>query len=448
MLCPGPQGGIDMANQKHLKIEERSIIEAMLNERSSFTEIGKVLGKDRTTVSKEVRSHLIFRKTGYKGNNYNACAHRFSCDKHNICSVCRSDRRFKLCRRCFACNKFCPDFVEVICPKLLKKPYVCNGCGQRYLGCTLEKRFYFASDAHREYSETLSEARSGFSLTEDEFHSIDEIVSPLIKQGQSPHHIFESNKDSLIVSERSIYRLVDACALSARNIDLPRKVRFKPRSNPTHFKVDKSCRIGRSYPDFLNHMEQHPDTPVTELDSVIGTRGSKVLLTIHFVKAEFMLAFLRERNDSASVIAVFEHLYDLLGHDDFSKIFRVCLTDNGTEFSNPTAIEYNDQGERRTRIFYCDPSAPFQKGSAERNHEFIRMFIPKGTDFSSYSQDQISLMMNHINSYGRESLGNRSPYEMFAFLYGQNLLDLLKCHRIPSRNVTLNKSVFDTEVQP
>ena len=126
-----------MANQKYLKIEERSIIEAMLNERSSFTEIGKVLGKDRTTVSKEVRSHLIFRKTGYKGNNYNACAHRFSCDKHNICSVCRSDRRFKLCRRCFACNKFCPDFVEVICPKLLKKPYVCNGCGQRYLGCTV-----------------------------------------------------------------------------------------------------------------------------------------------------------------------------------------------------------------------------------------------------------------------------------------------------------------------
>ena len=124
-------------------------------------------------------------------------------------------------------------------------------------------------------------------------------------------------------------------------------------------------------------MEQHPDTPVTELDSVIGTRGSKVLLTIHFVEAEFMLAFLRERNDSASVIAVFEHLYDLLGHDDFSKIFRVCLTDNGTEFSNPTAIEYNNQGERRTRIFYCDPSAPFQKGSSERNHEFIRMFIPK-----------------------------------------------------------------------
>ena len=436
-----------MANQKHLTLEERSVIESMLNDRSSFTEIGKALNKDRTTISKEVRSHLVFRKTGYKGNNYNACAHRFSCDKRSVCTECRSDRKYRLCRRCFACNRFCPDFIEVICPKLLRKPYVCNGCGSRYIGCTLEKRIYYASDAQKEYSETLSEARSGFSLTEDEFHSIDDIVSPLIKQGQSPHHIFEHNKDSLIVSERSIYRLIDACALSARNIDLPRKVRFKPRSNTVHFKVDKGCRIGRTYTDFLNYMELHPDTPVTELDSVIGTRGGKVLLTIHFVKAELMLAFLRDRNDSASVTAVFDNLYEILGHEAFSRIFRLCLTDNGSEFSNPAAVEYNHQGEQRTCIFYCDPSAPFQKGSAERNHEFIRMFIPKGTDFSAYSQGQIDLMMDHINSYGRQSLGNKSPYEMFAFLYGQDVLDLLKCHRIPSGNVTLNKSVFNTEVQ-
>ena len=111
------------------------------------------------------------------------------------------------------------------------------------------------------------------------------------------------------------------------------------------------------------------------------------------------------------------------------------------------AIELNEKKERRTRLFYCDPGAPYQKGSAERNHEFIRMFIPKGTDLSVYSQSQISRMMDHINSYGRESLGNRSPYDMFAFLYGKEVLDLLECHRIPSKNVTLNKSVFGTEVR-
>lgn len=436
-----------MANQKHLTLEERTVIQSMLDNHSSFTEIGSALGKDRTTISKEVRGHLVFRRIGYQRVNYNACARRFSCGKRNVCSECRSDKAYKLCRRCFACNRFCPDFVEVICPKLLKKPYVCNGCGSRYIGCTLEKRFYYASDAQKEYTETLSEARSGFSLTEEEFLAVDAIVSPLIRQGQSPHHIFENNKDSLIVGERSIYRLVDACALSARNIDLPRKVRFKPRSNPVHFKVDKSCRIGRTYADFQSFLEFHPDLPVTELDSVIGTRGGKVLLTIHFVKAELMLAFLRDRNDSASVIAVFDRLYDRLGPGRFSRIFRVCLADNGSEFSNPAAIEFDDKNERRTRLYYCDPGAPYQKGSAERNHEFIRMYIPKGTDFAAYSQSQISLMMDHINSYGRESLGNRSPYDMFAFLYGQDVLDLLECHRILPENVTLNKSVFGTEAR-
>ena len=435
-----------MANQKHLTIEERTIIQSMLDRRSSFTEIGNALGKDRTTISKEVRGHLVFRKIGYTRVNYNACASRFSCDRRNVCTECKSVKAYKLCRKCFACNKFCPDFIEVVCPKLLKKPYVCNGCDSRYFGCTLEKRFYFASEAQKEYKDTLSEARSGFSLTEEEFLAVEKIVSPLIRQGQSPHHIFENNKDSLMVGERSIYRLVDACALSARNIDLPRKVRFKPRSTPVHFKVDKACRIGRSYSDFQAFLELYPDIPITELDSVIGTRGGKVLLTIHFVKAELMLSFLRDRNDSASVIEIFNRLYNKLGYEVFSRIFRVCLADNGSEFSNPTAIELNDKKERRTRLFYCDPGAPYQKGSAERNHEFIRMFIPKGTDLSAYSQSQISRMMDHINSYGRESLGNRSPYDMFAFLYGKEVLDLLECHRIPSKNVTLNKSVFSTEV--
>ena len=160
-----------------------------------------------------------------------------------------------------------------------------------------------------------------------------------------------------------------------------------------------------------------------------------------------MLAFLREHNDSKSVIDVFNFLFNLLGSDLFMQIFKVCLTDNGSEFSNPKALEFDIEKKRRTYVFYCDPNAPYQKGSAERNHEFIRHFLPKGTDLGLYSQDDISLMMNHINSYCRESLGNKSPYDMFAFLYGEKILDLLKCQRIPPQDVTLNKSIFRKEVQ-
>lgn len=249
-----------------------------------------------------------------------------------------------------------------------------------------------------------------------------------------------------MVSERTIYRLIDARLISAMNIDLPRKVRYSARKKSSSLKVDKACRIGRSYDDFNIYMKEHPFLPVTQLDSVEGKKGGKVLLTIHFVKAEFMLAFLRDYNDSQSVIEIFERLYLELRPDRFVEIFKVCLADNGSEFSNPKAMEFDRLGNLRTRIFYCDPSAPYQKGSAERNHEFIRMFLPKGTDLNPYSQKDISLMMDHINSYSRESLGNKCPYDMFSFLYGDKILDLLGCHRIPPQEVTLSRSIFRKEV--
>ena len=437
-----------MANQKHLNSDQRQIIQEMITGHSNFTEIGKVLDKDPSTISKEIRNHLSFVRIGYRHVNYNACKHRLTCEKYHVCQTCHSDRRYKKCSNCPACNRNCSDFVEVICPKLLKPPYVCNACHQRIMGCTLEKRYYYADKAQKEYLEVLSEARSGMALSEDELHYLDKIISPLIRQSQSPHHVCVTNPDTIMVSESTVYRLIDAGAITARNIDLPRKVRFRKRRKTVQMKVDKACRIGRTYDIYLNYLADNPDKLVTELDTVEGVKGSKVLLTIHFVKAEMMLAFLRDYNNSKSVIDIFNRLYTILGHDRFTFVFQVCLTDNGSEFSNPKAIEFNNQGERRTSVFYCDPNASFQKGSAERNHEFIRMFIPKGEDFTAYTQDDISLMMDHINSYSRGSIGNKCPYEMFSFLYGQELLDLLGCHRIPPKDVTLNRSIFHREVRP
>jgi Transposase and inactivated derivatives, IS30 family len=306
---------------------------------------------------------------------------------------------------------------------------------------------HLVPSANKEYRDILSEVRTGLSLSEKEVRYLDDFISPLVRQKQSPHHICVNNKDSIMVSERTIYRLIDSCAFSARNIDLPRKVRFKARKKTIYMKIDRKCRVGRNFECFTNYLKKYPDTPITQLDSVEGQKGGKVLLTIHFVKAEFMLAFLRDYNDSKSVIDIFEYLYDKLKPKHFLNIFRICLTDNGSEFSNPNAIEFDKQGNRRTRMFYCNPSAPYQKGSAERNHEFIRYFIPKGCDMSIYSQADISLMMNHINSYTRGSLGDKCPFEMFEFLYGKDVLDLLECHKIPPLDVTLNKSIFRKEVR-
>ena len=430
-----------MAKFSHLNLDDRYKIQNMLDDKFSISSIARQLGKDKSTIYKEILRNRHTVRSGCKGQNYNNCIHRFSCSRSHICRECVSDRKHSLCRRCKLCNSFCNDFVRFDCNSLSKPPYVCNGCGQKAF-CSVEKMYYKASVADDRYRTSLSDSRKGISFSEDEIAYLDALVSPLIRQGQSPHHVCVALSDVIPVSERTIYRLIDSRAISAMNIDLPRKVRFKPRKCFVHKKVDTGCRIGRNYEDFLSFLSLHPGIPITQLDSVEGSRGGKVLLTIHFSETELMLAFIRDSNTSRSVTQIFSDLYDLLGHDLFSSIFRVCLADNGTEFSNPKAIELSPDGSVRTRLFYCDPSSPFQKGSAERNHEFIRSFIPKGHSMDHLSQDDISLMMDHINSYCRDSLGNKSPYEMFEFMYGRKLLDLLECHLIPPQDVTLNKSVF------
>ncbi len=433
-----------MPKNKHLTFEQRLTIQEMLHEKKSFRDIAASLGKDPSTISKEIRRHCIRRRTGSMHRSYNSCANRFKCQKTHLCYPCHSERKYKLCSKCSMCNSFCGDFRREDCRKLSKPPYVCNGCASKP-DCTLEKSFYDAKAADRAYRELLSEGRSGISLSEEELQYLDSIVSPLIKNNQSPHHICTANRDFITVSERTIYRYVDSKILSVLNLDLQRKVRFRARKKTVTTKVDKKCRIGRTYQDFLSYMEEHPDIPVTELDSVEGKKGGKVLLTIHFKKAEMMLSFIRDHNDSASVINIFESLYQCLGRESFMRIFKVCLADNGSEFSNPAAIEFDKDGLRRTHIFYCDPNAPFQKGSAERNHEFIRLFIQKGKDMAPYSQADISSMMDHINSYARESLADKCPYDVFSYLYGDTVLNLLGCRTIEPAKVTLNNSIFRKE---
>lgn len=431
-----------MEKNKHLTSEDRQFIEDSLNHKLSYASIARALGKDPTTISKEVNAHLILQRTGLPGKNYNNCAHQFHCKKAAICSSCNSPARHPLCKNCILCNQHCTEYLPIACPRRKKSAHICNGCGF-IRECNFEKKLYKAAKAQREYKSLLSEARSGIGLSEDELKTLDGKISPLIRQGQSPHHICMHSRDSLMVSESTIYRLIDSRLIAARNLDLPRKVRFKARKRKkSEFKVDRACRVGRDYGSFQHFLEEYPDIPVTQLDSVIGRKGGKVLLTIHFVNCEMMLAFLRNSNDAKSVNDVFDALYEKLGHDRFCRIFQLCLADNGSEFSNPSHIEFTKEGTRRTHFFYCDPQAPFQKGSAERNHEFIRLFIPKGTDMGLYTQDDISLMMNHINSYKRASLGNKCPYDVFGFFYGQDILDLLGCATIPAPQVTLNKSIF------
>ena len=424
-----------MSKNRHLNLELRYEIEHGLNDGLSFKSIGAIIRKDCTTVSKEVRNHRIFEKTGSFGRAFNDCKYRSSCNRLGACSGCNKSRA--KCASCAICILHCQDYVKENCVLISKPPYVCNGCKNR-TRCTLEKSFYKAAYAQKEYSLTLSESRSGLNMTEEELAQINSIVSPLILNGQSIHHICASNPELITCCEKTLYRLADSGLLNAKNIDMVRKVRFRPRRKKSiELKVDKTCRIGRTYDDFLAFMKNNPDLPLTELDSVEGTKGGAVLLTVHCVTHKLQLAFKRSCNNAASVADAINWIYDTIGPELFTRIFPVLLCDNGSEFSDPKSLEFDKNGNLRTHVFYCNASSPHQKGSCENNHEFIRRIIPKGTDITPVSTAHIFLMMSHINSYGRPDLGDKSPYEAFSFMYGDDILPKLKIIKIPRNEILL-----------
>lgn len=431
-----------MNKNKHLTLDDRYDIQQALVEQLSFKAIGRKLEKDCTTISKEVKNHIYFSKTGAYGRPFNDCTHRVSCKRYGTaCKKCNLTGKSR-CAVCSKCTSSCVDYEKEVCNRLLKPPYVCNGCDNRR-NCTLEKHMYDAHKAHKEYLENLSESRSGVNLTEEELGRLSDVISPLLKQGQSLHHILINNADAISCCEKTAYIYLNSNLFNAQNIDAPRIVRFKPRNKSVSLKVDKKCRVGRTYEDFKKYHDENPSLPITELDSVEGVKGGAVLLTIHFVLPKLQLAFFREANDSKSVTDIINSIYEKIGEDDFKKIFPLILADNGTEFSNPLAIEVDSDGVIRSQVFYCDPSSPGQKGACENNHEFIRRVIPKYTDLGKYNQEKISLMMNHINSYKRPELGDKSPYEMFEFYYGKELLDKLEVVKIPPNDIILKPELLD-----
>jgi len=414
---------------KHLSFDDRLEIECCLKNNLSFKEIARRIQKNCTTIPKEIKNHYKVINSGAIGRSFFNCIHGTNCEFRVKGCMCNSTN--------------CEHYQKKHCPKLDKPPYVCNGCENKNK-CTLTKHIYDASYAQNEYSSIVSESKQGVTLNEREISNLNNILKPLIvNQKQSIHHACINNKNTIMVSERNIYNLIDKGILDIKNIDLPRKVRYRlKKKKTTYYKIDKQCLQGRKYEDFTNYISTNPDTPIVEMDTVEGIKGGKVLLTIHFVSSSFMLAFIRERNDAQSVIDIFNNIENIIGIDLFRKLFKLILTDNGSEFSNPSEIEVNKNGEIRTQIFYCEPRRSDQKGSCEVNHELIRRIIPQGESFDNYTQEDINKLMSHINSYKRKKLNDCSPLQLFSLMYGNETAKKLGITKIEPNEINLSKKLF------
>ena len=385
---------------KHLTPDDRQEIMECLDKGMTFKAIAQRIGKDQTTVSKEVKKHLAVVETTVKMKN--------------------------------------PDGTPTEnqrCPLLLRTPFVCNPCEKRRRHCPYQKQLYIAKSAHADYETLLHEAREGIPLNKDEFWEADAIITEGIKKGQRLYHIMESN--DIGFSKSSAYRHLNRGYLSASKLDFPRVVKFKARKQYRADSVPKAARVNRTYDDFRSFIEERNVNSWVEMDTVIGKQGGKVIMTFDFTVCNFMFGLLLDNKTAAEASLKIRALKVALddGGIRFGDVIPLLLTDNGGEFSNISAFVDDMEGDAETDLFFCDPYRSSQKPKVEKNHTLFRDIVPKGESFDLFTQDTVNLVFSHVNSVKRKILNGKTPYEMFSFIYGVNVAALLGIAEIPADKV-------------
>lgn len=423
---------------KHLTIQDRVEIEKGLAQKESFASIARRIGVATSTVSREVKANRTMSRMGKK--SFNLCSKKNGCRLTNVCGSC--PRGIGSCSGCarVKCFLVCKEFDERACEILDRAPFVCGGC-PRLPNCRFRHARYRAVEAQLAYEARLVESREGISIPAYELERCVRIVKGHLQKGWSFEAIWAAYGDFLPVSVRTMYNYAERGILGLANIDLPKKVRYKPRRRVRDWRI--ADRSGRSYSDYLD-LPEGARGKAWQMDCVMGRqRGFKCMLTLHSPAWELQLMMLLEEHTSFAVVGALDFIESVVGAKGFKELFGVVLTDRGTEFCDFEGMERSALGpQRRCRVYYCDPLRADQKGSCERNHGLIRRILPKGSDLDALSAYDIATVSSHVNSYPRASLGGKSPLEASKRKVPKKLLDELGIVHLRADEVTLKPDLL------
>lgn len=411
----------------HLTLEERRIILTGITNGSTKTAIAQTIGKDKSTVGKEIKLH---RTLTHK------CKMPLECNHYRKCPFERQ------------CIPDCPEYQPFRCSRRDRSPGACNGCSN-WSRCRFDKYQYCPEDAQMNYRSTLVDSREGVNLTSSEAKAMADIIKPLLAQGQSPFQIV-TNHPELGISEKTLYNYIESGVFheiaGITVMDLRRQVSRKisgKKSKGYKKRDDRKYLKGRTYKDYKEYMAENPDVFVTQMDTVYNDETSGPFIqTFKFVNAGVLFAVYHEAKTAQAMKDGVDLLESVLGTELFRKYVHVLLTDRGSEFTAADAMEAGAGSTRRTRVFFCDPMQSGQKGSLENKHIELRYILPKCTDLKGLGltgQDALNLALSHVNSAPVEKLGGKSPLDLTDFMY-HNLYEKLEAfgiHKIEKDKVIL-----------
>lgn len=153
-----------------------------------------------------------------------------------------------------------------------------------------------------------------------------------------------------------------------------------------------------------------------EMDSVESCEaGSGCLLVMTERKSRQEIIIKMPAQTSANVVAALDGLERSYGSETFRRVFRSITVDNGSEFADCIGMETSalHPRTRRTKLYYCHPRCPGERGSNEKQNQMIRWHFPKGTDFSKVSEEEVRYVQDWLNGYPRRLLGWRCSADLF-----------------------------------
>ena len=438
-----------------LTVDQREVIARGVHESWSARRIASAIGASPSTVTREVKANRTVTDRGRRRSARLSvrCARYRGCDRAGTaCPGCAS--RATRCRQCRTrdCTLSCPDYERRMCPETERWPYVCPPSCPRRSRCSYPKCSYDAPSAEAAHRERLSSSRAGIAVSEGELQAMVELVAPLLRRGQSFEAIWAEHGDELPVGVRTAYKYQAEGVFGVTDLELPRKVRMRPRRKGRGRGRDRVDRGGRTHGDFLA-LPLPEQARAVQADSVCGlARNRRDLLSLHLVATGLHLYLLKGHGSAAETVAALDRLERALGsREAFEAVFGVLLADRGVEFDDWEGMERSclEEGAARCRVFYCDPMESNQKAQCERDHSELRRILPKGrSDFDALTPWDVAVAASHVNSYPRPGRGGRCPLELSSGVVPASLLADLGIERVPADEVTLRPTLFPHAVEP
>ncbi|NLA64272.1 MAG: IS30 family transposase [Bacteroidales bacterium] len=296
-----------------------------------------------------------------------------------------------------------------------------RGQVQQINGTTWEYyKTYDADTAQNKYIENRSGSGTCLKIGHD--HKLCREIERQIKAKRSPdiiaNDIKKRNKEfNVTVCTSTLYNyLRKNIFLEVSYKDLVygryRKRKDKHLNRPSY----KNVR-GRSIEERPEEANDRTKQGHWEMDLIVSGKklGKACLLTLTERKSRKEIIRKLPDKTQESVIRELDKLERKLGRKGFAKMFKTITVDNGTEFLNSIEMERScvSKGKQRTQVFYAHPYSAFERGSNENLNRMIRRFIPKGTDISTYTKQEIKKIEQWLNTYPRKILDYRTPQEVF-----------------------------------